>query len=247
LACDVSDEGLDLMRRRLRPRHVRDIADPITSEAVFDADSKIAGPFLLKWPRKIVHKIVVERTPIGSSSPPGQKCKLRAVEKIPEQLVQLWIKYEQIAMHFNDLLIKLRTQALGGVATIVTAAGFLASRQTAATSAAEEWEAVAMVSVLLWFGWITVWLIDVCYYSRLLRGAVVALLDLEKKTKGAIDFSHTVEKVVRKTKQVSLEDLQRGSGWQVKLFYVPVGTFLTLVACWSVWKWYWAPLPMVTK
>lgn len=168
------------------------------------------------------------------------------MEQIPEQLVQLWIKYEEITMHFNDLLIKLRTQALGGVATIVTAAGFLASRQTA-TSTAEEWEAVALVSVLLLVGWITVWLIDVCYYSRLLRGAVVALLDIEKKTKGAIDFSQTVEKVVRKTKQVSLEDLERGSGWQVKLFYIPVGTFLTAVACWSIWKSYWASLPMVTK
>jgi hypothetical protein len=89
-----------------------------------------------------------------------------------------------------------------------------------------------------------VWIIDVCYYSRLLRGAVVALLDIEKKTKGAISFSHTVEKVVRKTKQVSLEDLERGSGWQVKLFYIPVGTFLTAVAFWSIWKSYWASLPV---
>lgn len=31
---------------------------------------------------------------------------------------EVWTKYEDIAMHFNDLLIKLRTQALGGVAAI---------------------------------------------------------------------------------------------------------------------------------
>ena len=37
----------------------------------------------------------------------------------------LWVEYEKIAMHFNDLLIKLRTQSLGGLAAIgfVTLAG----------------------------------------------------------------------------------------------------------------------------
>src|SRR5258708_7784686 len=100
-------------------------------------------------------------------------------------------------MHFNDLLIRLRTQALGGVATIVTAASFLTSRQST-SSPSEPWGEVAAVSILLLFAWATIWMIDVCYYSRLLRGAVVALLEIEKLTKGRINFSHTVEQVVRR-------------------------------------------------
>jgi hypothetical protein len=32
-----------------------------------------------------------------------------------EDVFKLWSKYEDIAMHFNELLIKLRVQALGGV------------------------------------------------------------------------------------------------------------------------------------
>jgi hypothetical protein len=39
---------------------------------------------------------------------------------------ELWEKYEQIAMHFNDLLIKLRTQALAGVAAISAIVGVFA-------------------------------------------------------------------------------------------------------------------------
>jgi hypothetical protein len=33
---------------------------------------------------------------------------------------KLWEKYEDITMHFNDLIIKLRTQALAGVAALST-------------------------------------------------------------------------------------------------------------------------------
>jgi hypothetical protein len=35
----------------------------------------------------------------------------------------LWAKYEDITMHFNDLLIRLRTQALAGVAALSTLVG----------------------------------------------------------------------------------------------------------------------------
>jgi TRAP-type uncharacterized transport system fused permease subunit len=86
------------------------------------------------------------------------------VEK-SEQLVSIWDKYENVAMHFNGLLIHLRTQALGAVATVVTAAGFLFTR-----SPNEPWWAVFAVSLLLLLAWCTLWMIDVCYYSRLLLG-----------------------------------------------------------------------------
>jgi hypothetical protein len=33
---------------------------------------------------------------------------------------ELWEKYEEITMHFNDLIIRLRTQALAGVAAVCT-------------------------------------------------------------------------------------------------------------------------------
>lgn len=39
---------------------------------------------------------------------------------------ELWEKYEQIAMHFNDLIIRLRTQALAGVAALSTLVGLFA-------------------------------------------------------------------------------------------------------------------------
>ena len=43
---------------------------------------------------------------------------------------ELWEKYEEIAMHFNDLLIRLRTSALGGVAALSTLLGIFGKSGT---------------------------------------------------------------------------------------------------------------------
>ena len=39
---------------------------------------------------------------------------------------ELWEKYEEITMHFNDLIIRLRTQALAGVAALSALVGIFA-------------------------------------------------------------------------------------------------------------------------
>ena len=42
-------------------------------------------------------------------------------------LLEVWKKYEDIAMHFNDLIMRWRLQAMGGLATLVTIGGFVAN------------------------------------------------------------------------------------------------------------------------
>jgi hypothetical protein len=145
----------------------------------------------------------------------------------PEQRINLWDKYEQVAMHFNELLIRLRTQALGAVATIVTAAGFLVSRE----SVAEPWWAVSAVSVLLLIAWCTLWMIDVFYYSRLLRGAVNALLKIERESNGLIDLSTTVERLFGVPDETATR-----LNWTAYVFYIPIGAFLLVVTIVSLCK-----------
>jgi hypothetical protein len=48
LAGSVGDESLDFVRRRLAPRYVRDVSQPVARHAVFDADGKVAGFLPLK-------------------------------------------------------------------------------------------------------------------------------------------------------------------------------------------------------
>ena len=86
-------------------------------------------------------------------------------------------KYEEIAMHFNDLLIRLRTQALGGVAALSTLVGLFAKTSAGVNTS---WEIAAVFFLCVCFLWVAVWIIDFCYYNRLLLGAVVALVALEE-------------------------------------------------------------------
>lgn len=40
-------------------------------------------------------------------------------------LLDAWERHEKIAMHFNDLILKVRIQALGALAAVVTVGGVL--------------------------------------------------------------------------------------------------------------------------
>lgn len=89
----------------------------------------------------------------------------------------LWAKYEDIAMHFNDLLLRLRTQALAAIAAISTLVGVFTKTDPA--GAHSDWFVATGIFVALALCWIAIACIDLLYYNRLLVGAVTALLELE--------------------------------------------------------------------
>src|SRR2546425_6533724 len=114
-------------------------------------------------------------------------------------IFEVWKEYEKIAMHFNDLLIKLRMQALGGIAAISALVGFLSKGDTP-----EEfrWGILAGVFSILALFWIAIWVLDFRYYNCLLLGAVASILQLEKNSKNhthikEFDLSHIIEQAVR--------------------------------------------------
>ncbi len=107
-----------------------------------------------------------------------------------------WNKYEDIAMHFNDLLIKLRTQALGGIAAITSIMAIISK-----DSSGFNWGLMMGVFFFLIIFWIAVWLLDSKYYNPLLVGAVDAILEIEKlsKTESTItelNLSHKIKDAV---------------------------------------------------
>jgi hypothetical protein len=103
----------------------------------------------------------------------------------------LWEKYETVAMHFNDLIIRLRTQAVGGLAGVVAVAG-IAVNYAQKPDTRAPWMILCGTLVILLFAWASLWLLDTRYYARLLRGAVNALLAHEQKTAGRINLSTTI-------------------------------------------------------
>ena len=93
----------------------------------------------------------------------------------------LWAKYEDIAMHFNDLLMRLRSQSLAGIAALATIVGILAKGELGSLSVS--WFVAMVIFFAMALFWIAIWCLDFLYYNRLLRGAVGALAELEEKSK----------------------------------------------------------------
>jgi hypothetical protein len=89
---------------------------------------------------------------------------------------QMWKEYEAIAIHFNDLILKLRIQALGGVAAIAAIAGIVLKE---AEDGKFQWNLLGFSFLALIPVWVAVWLLDFLYYTPLLYGAVEAIRKLE--------------------------------------------------------------------
>ena len=114
----------------------------------------------------------------------------------PWTIHDLWAKYEDIAMHFNDLLIHLRTQALAAVAALSTLIGIFT--KTDPNSVHISWEVATGVFSLLIVFWVAIWAIDRGYYNRLLIGAVIALREVEAESKLSLLF----EKLKQRAKRI---------------------------------------------
>ncbi|MEP4052395.1 MAG: hypothetical protein ABJN22_09130 [Litorimonas sp.] len=133
----------------------------------------------------------------------------------------LWIEYEKIAMHFNELLMQLRPRALAGVGAVVTLSGVFATE-----SDGFNWTLIAFVSFFLLFIWIGIFVIDKYYYDRLLSGAVAPILELEKTAEvdnHRILMSTKIRDKVRNGRENS------GATKAVTAFYFIVGGLLIFI------------------
>jgi hypothetical protein len=108
------------------------------------------------------------------------------------ETVALWRHYEDIAMHFNSLIMQFRLQVIGGAGAIGTLASYLIGEKV--SPGQQDWLR-ALVSSGLWLLILSAAILDVGYYNRLLRGAVNALLDFEKRHP-EIQMSTEIERTV---------------------------------------------------
>lgn len=152
-------------------------------------------------------------------------------------LLTLWKKYEEVAMHFNDLLIRIRTQSLAAVAAFATVAGLLLKDES--ISHELRWGTLTVVFVALIIFWIAIWVLDFTYYNRLLLGAVKALIEIEKhSTEGnrvaSINLSTCIENAVALEGGAEPErrTLSQGRWW----FYSLVCALLIGLVFLSIWQ-----------
>jgi hypothetical protein len=101
--------------------------------------------------------------------------------EVPDRL-DLWAKYEDVAMHFNDLLMRLRTQALAGIAAVSTLVGIFTKDNLLQVQSS--WLVATFIFLGMAAFWIAIGTLDLFYYNRLLNSAVAALINLEKSRPG---------------------------------------------------------------
>lgn len=92
----------------------------------------------------------------------------------------LWSKYEDIAIHFNGLLMRLRSGSLAAVAAASTVVGILADEADGDLSL--DWLVAAGIFSAMSVVWIAIFCLDLFYYNKLLNGAVSAITQLESDT-----------------------------------------------------------------
>jgi hypothetical protein len=113
-------------------------------------------------------------------------------------LFNVWKEYESIAMHFNELIIRLRTHALGGVAAISAIIGYISSNSTSQI----DWGFLSAVFFMLTIAWTAICYLDLGYYNKLLEGSVKAILEIEKIAAEQhypvpLNLSITIESVIQ--------------------------------------------------
>jgi hypothetical protein len=109
-----------------------------------------------------------------------------------EHLIEAWKKSEDVAMHFNELLMGFRLKAIGGIAIGATiAVGLKLSDARIDHSIATVFFAVLATI------WLLIWAAEFFYYYRLLAGAVDELLRIEQRL-GDVFLSHQIEHRIKR-------------------------------------------------
>ena len=152
----------------------------------------------------------------------------------PEDQIALWSKYEEIAMHFNDLCLKLRTQALAGLTAIIALSGIAANMAATATTM-ESWDVVFGTVIFLIFAWVAIGMLDMFYYHTLLLGAVDALLEIENDS--PINISTRIEERFASLGQLTLEQKRSWLFWfkqrRVQLAFYGIGLVALILAAFA--------------
>lgn len=82
----------------------------------------------------------------------------------PPELFELWSRYEDLAMHFNELLIQFRIQMLGGLAALATVGSYLVGEK--AGTRKQRFGILALGSFVLAIAWLAAASLDLFSTTR---------------------------------------------------------------------------------
>jgi len=107
----------------------------------------------------------------------------QAGELSRDLIIALWFHYEEIAMHFNELILQYRMTLIGGLGAVGAFSSYLiGSKLEQDSEHRNEMRFVRfLVSLLLLVMLIAAAALDLLYYNELLKISVDVILDFEKQ------------------------------------------------------------------
>lgn len=97
--------------------------------------------------------------------------------ELSSNVINLWFHYEQVAMHFNELIIEYRLHLMSAIGGIGAFSGYLISGKV--HSRLMRSELTVLVSTILIIVFLAAAMLDLCYYDKLLQGSIDALVQFE--------------------------------------------------------------------
>jgi hypothetical protein len=145
---------------------------------------------------------------------------------MPESnVVELWFHYEEVAMHFNELIIQFRLQLLGGAGAVATVATYLIESKA---SPPDKRLLRAFVATVFFLVVAAAAYLDIFYYNQLLEAAVDVIVDFEKKHPQIYMSTH-------------IQDVVGNDTNVMRNIYFSALVGLALFSAWSWWRFATAP------
>jgi hypothetical protein len=135
--------------------------------------------------------------------------KLPSLTEDQARWVEVWVKAEDVAMHFNDLIMNYRLKAIGSVAVAAGLVGSVLLTKGADAPTRSSWGVFGGAMGFLGIVWAALAIIDMLYYQRLLLGAVDEARRLEQQSGEVLQLSKQIEATANR-------GMYAVSGW---LFY----------------------------
>lgn len=139
-------------------------------------------------------------------SSPGQP-SLPGITEEQGRWLEIWKKAEDVAVHFNQMLMSFRIQALGGGAVATGLIGTILFSGDGLGPTRSNFRAFAAGMLFLAVIWGAIWIIDLRYYQRLLLGAVGEAERLERQSGGLVRLSRAITQACQ-TGEKPGEDLE---------------------------------------
>lgn len=113
---------------------------------------------------------------------------------INEDAARLWVKAEDVAIHFNEMILNFRLKAIGAVTVGAGLFGTILLTKENLAAPRINYMIFAGAMAFLAVVWAGIWAIDFGYYFPLLVGAVNDVIRLEQLSGGTVQLSTLIKK-----------------------------------------------------